>query len=173
MLTLNTVVQTQMMLNAQVTQIQQLSWKTQRLHKLVLANHKLKLYEIAEELKISEDSVFTIWHEDLSMRKLCSKWVPCLLIVDQKQQHIDNSECCLQLFQCNKKFLCKYVTMDQTWIHHFTLESNRQSAEWTAAGESHPKQPKTNNSRQGFGLCILGCARYFVHWLPWERKNHQ
>ena len=26
----------------------------------------------------------------------------CLLTVDQKQ-HVDDSECCLQLFQCDKK----------------------------------------------------------------------
>ena len=31
---------------------------TKKLHKLILANHKLKLHEIAEELKISEGSVF-------------------------------------------------------------------------------------------------------------------
>ena len=30
-----------------------------------------------------------------------------------------------------------------------------------------------NISRQGFGLHILECARYFVHRLPWEKKNHQ
>ena len=46
---------------------------TNKLHKLVLADHKLKLHEIAEDLKISEGSVFTILHEHLSMRKLCSK----------------------------------------------------------------------------------------------------
>ena len=86
MLTLNAVVQTQMMLNSQVAQIRQLSWKTQkkRLHKLVLADRKLKLHETAEELKISEGSVFTILHQHLSMRKLCSKWVPRFLTVDQK-----------------------------------------------------------------------------------------
>ena len=44
-----------------------------KLHKLILANHKLKLHEIAEGLKISEGSVFTILHEHLSMRKLHSK----------------------------------------------------------------------------------------------------
>ena len=93
-----------------------------KLHKLILADHKLKLYEIAEDLKISEGSVFTISHEHLSMRKLR------LLTVDQKQR---------------KGILCKYVTMDETWIHHFTPESNRQSAEWTAAGESQSKRPKT------------------------------
>ena len=74
------------------------------------------------------------------MRKLCSK---CLLTVDQKQR-IDDSERCLQLFQRNKKeFLREYVTMDETWINYFTLESNRQSAVWTAAGKSRLKRPKT------------------------------
>ena len=58
---------------------------TKKLHKFVLADRKLKLREIAEALKISEGSVFTNLHEHLSMRKLCSKWVLCLLTVDQKQ----------------------------------------------------------------------------------------
>ena len=105
------------------------------------------MYEIAEELKILERSVFIILHEHLSMRKLCWKWLLCLLSVDQKQQCISDSEHCLQLFQCNiKEFLHKYVTMDETWIHHFTLESNQQSAEWTTAGKSRPKWPKTQTS---------------------------
>ena len=98
------------MLNAQVTLIRQLSRKTpkknkkknKKLHKLVLADHKLKLREIAEELKISEGTAFTILYEHLSIRKLYSKGVQRLLTVDQKQQHVDNSEHCLQLFQRNK-----------------------------------------------------------------------
>ena len=134
---------------------------TKKLHKHILTNRKLK---------ISEGSVFTILHEHLSMRKLFSKWVLRLLTVNLKQQRIDDSEHCLHLFQCNKKeFLHEYVTMDETWIYQFTPESNRQSVELTAAGESRLKQPKM----QGFGLYILGCARYFVHRLPYERKKHQ
>ena len=86
---------------------------TKKLHKLILANCKLKLREI-EELKISEGSVFTILHEHLSMRKRCSKWVPHLFTDEQKQKRV------------KKEFLRKYVTMDETWIHHFTLESNPQ-----------------------------------------------
>ena len=68
---------------------------TKKLHKLVLADRKLKLCEIAVGLNISEGSVFTILHEHLSMRKLCSKWVLRLLTVDQKQQRVDDSERCL------------------------------------------------------------------------------
>ena len=44
---------------------------TKKLHKLILANCKLKLSKMAEETKISEDSVLTILHEHLSIRKLC------------------------------------------------------------------------------------------------------
>ena len=53
-----------------------------KLQKIVLADRKLKLREIAEESKISESSVFTVLHEYLSMRKLCLKWVQRLLTVD-------------------------------------------------------------------------------------------
>ena len=137
--------------------------KHQKLHKLVLANHNLELCKIAEELKISKGSVFTILDEHLFMRKLYSKWVLSLLTVDQKQR-IDNSEHCLQLFQCNKKdFLHKYVTMEETWIHHFTLESNLQSPESTAAGENHPKQPKIQTSAGKVLASIFWDVEIFVH----------
>ena len=46
--------------------------------------------------------------------------------------------------------------MDEIWIHHITLESNWQSAEWTAAGESHPKWPKTQTS--------TGKVLAFIFW---------
>ena len=36
--------------------------------------------------------------------------------------------------------------MDELWIHHFPPESNRQSAEWTVAGESCSKRPKMQTS---------------------------
>ena len=36
----------------------------------------------------------------------------------------------LELFKRGKKdFLCRYATMDETWIHHDTPETKRSSAE--------------------------------------------
>ena len=85
---------------------------------MFLADRKLKLHEIVDTLKISEGSVFTTLHEHLSMRKLCSKWVRRLLTVNQKQQFVDGSERCLELFLRVKKDLFMwYVTMGKTWIH--------------------------------------------------------
>ena len=80
------------------------------------------------------------------MRKLLSKSVPHLLTVDQKRQRVVDSERCLELFRRNKpNCLRRYVTMDETWIHHYTPESKRSSAEWTAVGEKRPKRPKTGS----------------------------
>jgi histone-lysine N-methyltransferase SETMAR len=143
-----------------------------KVHKMVLADRKLKLREIADTLKISEGSVFTILHEHLSMRKLCSKWVPRLLTVDQKQQRVDDSERCLELFQRNKKnFFMRYVTMDETWIHHYTPESNRQSAEWTAKDENRPKRQKTQMSAGKVLASVFLDAHgiLFIDYLEKER----
>ncbi|EFN76070.1 hypothetical protein EAI_03872, partial [Harpegnathos saltator] len=42
-------------------------------------------------------------------------------------QRVGDSAGCLEPFQRNKKdFLMRYVTMDETWIRHYTPESNRQ-----------------------------------------------
>ena len=47
---------------------------------MVLADRKLKLREIANTFKISEGTVFIILHDNLSMGKLCFKWVSRLFI---------------------------------------------------------------------------------------------
>ena len=112
-------------------------------NEIVLGDHKLKLRKIVDTLKITEGRMFIILYGSLEMRKLFSKWVPRLLTPDQKQQRVEDSERCLELFKRGKKdFLRRYVTMDETWIHNYTPESKRSSVEWTAAGESRPKRPK-------------------------------
>ncbi|GFY79587.1 hypothetical protein TNIN_236601 [Trichonephila inaurata madagascariensis] len=59
------------------------------------------------------------------MRKLCSKGAPRLLTVDEKQQRINDSLRCLELFKRNKQdVLRSYVTMDETWIHSTRLNQN-------------------------------------------------
>ena len=115
MLTLNAVVETQMMLDTQVAQTQQLSWKTpKKLHKLILAHHKLKLCEIAEELKISEGTLFLILHE---------KAVQSGLTFAHSQSKITMHRWFRALFTTvsrNKKELC--IKMWQ-WIKHGSTTS--------------------------------------------------
>jgi len=37
----------------------------------------------------------------------------------------------------------RFITMDETWIHHYTPESKQQSKQWTEAGCSVPKKTRS------------------------------
>jgi hypothetical protein len=51
------------------------------------------------------------------------------------------SEQCLKRFNKNKPdFVRRFITMDETWIHHYTPESKQQSKQWTEAGFSVQKR---------------------------------
>ncbi|KAL7727958.1 hypothetical protein ACLKA6_019517 [Drosophila palustris] len=108
------------------------------------------------------------------MRKVFSKWLPRLLTPEQKQQRIDESKSCLDMFTRNKsEFLRRYITMDETWIHHFTPESNRQSAESHAGGESRPKRPKTQQLAGKVMASVFWDAWNNIHRLSPEGADHQ
>jgi hypothetical protein len=103
-----------------------------KVHKIILNDRKVKLIEIDETLKISKKRVEHIVHKSLDMQKLCAKWLPRVLTIDQNQQHVDDSEQCLAIFNRNKdEFFRRYITINVTWLLHNIPESNRLSAEWT------------------------------------------
>jgi histone-lysine N-methyltransferase SETMAR len=82
-----------------------------------------------------------ILHEELDMKKLCARWVTRLLTADQKRTRAKISEQCFERLDKNKTdFARRFITMDETWIHHYTPESKRQSKQWTEAGCSAPKK---------------------------------
>ena len=63
----------------------------------------------------------------------------------------------MDMFKQNKPdFLHWYMTIDETWIHHFTPESSQQSAEWWGANETHLKLPKMRQSAGKLWLPYFG-----------------
>ena len=62
------------------------------------------------------------------MKKLSARWVPRLLIVENKCNRVTDSMAGLALFRRNpSEFLRRYITVDETWIHFYTLETKEQS----------------------------------------------
>ncbi|EFN85187.1 hypothetical protein EAI_06381, partial [Harpegnathos saltator] len=57
------------------------------------------------------------------LKKLCARWVPHLLTIDQKRLRMRISQACLDRFKQNKMdFKRRFITVDETWIHHYTPE---------------------------------------------------
>ena len=44
---------------------------------------------------------------------------------------------------CCLYFVRRFITMDETWIRHYTLESKQQSKQWREAGCSAPKKTRS------------------------------
>jgi hypothetical protein len=108
---------------------------------MVLDDWWMEVREIAEIIGISKERVGYILHEELDMKKLCTRWVPHLLTADQKRTRMEVSEQCLEHFNKNKTdFVHRFITVDEAWIHHYTPESKQQSKQWTEAGCSVPKK---------------------------------
>ncbi|KAF8789250.1 Histone-lysine N-methyltransferase SETMAR like protein [Argiope bruennichi] len=59
------------------------------------------------------------------------------------------------------------MTIDETWIHHYTPDSKRSSAEWTAADESGPKRPKIQKSAGKIITSVFWDAHgiFFIDYL--------
>ncbi|XP_054729335.1 histone-lysine N-methyltransferase SETMAR-like [Anastrepha obliqua] len=57
--------------------------------------------------------------------------------------------------------------MDETWIHHYTPQSNTQLAEWLEAGQSRPKRPKPQQSAGKVLASIAwdACGVIFIDYL--------
>lgn len=107
-----------------------------KIHDIVLDDPKVKVREIAEAVGISTGSVVSILHDCLGLRKLTARWVPRLLTIDQKRrERVRTSQQCLDLLNRNRTdFLRQIVTMDETWIHHYTPESKESAKEWVGPG---------------------------------------
>jgi histone-lysine N-methyltransferase SETMAR len=69
------------------------------MHDMVLDDRRMKVREIAGTKGISKGRVRCILHEDLSMRKICARWLPRLLTADQKRTRMKISEQCLERFK--------------------------------------------------------------------------
>ncbi|CAK9827513.1 Histone-lysine N-methyltransferase SETMAR [Anthophora retusa] len=116
----------------------------EKIHGMIMENRRMKVREIAETVGISTERVHHILYEKLHVKKLCARWVPRLLTLDQKRTRKDVSTQCLAMFKRNPQdFWRRFVTVDETWIHHYTPETKQQSKQWIMSGESAPKKAKT------------------------------
>ena len=92
---------------------------------------------IASEVGIRLRAVQSILIDILGMSKVSAKWEPRMLTDDQKRIQLDISRYLLSRYEDDPGDLIEQVvTQDETWDHHFEIESKMQSKQW-----KHPGSP--------------------------------
>ena len=110
---------------------------------LIMANRRLTVREIGDELGISKDSAHAILTQDLSMRRVSEKFVPRLLSEEQKQVRLDIVQNFLQTTDGNPEYLNTVITGDESWVYGYDPETKAQSSQW-----KHSSSPRPKNARQ-------------------------
>jgi histone-lysine N-methyltransferase SETMAR len=112
-----------------------------KIHDLVMDDRRLTINFISQTLGVSHGTIQSILTETLGLHKVSARWVPRMLTMDQKRTRVVTSEALLARFRHNpENFLARFVTMDETWVHHFDPETKRQSMEWKHKGSPPPRK---------------------------------
>lgn len=80
--------------------------KTSESHNMASNNRRLKVYKITEAVRILEERVRYILHQQVNMRKVCVRWVSYLLNADRKRI----SQQCLDRFKDSTDFVRWFVS---------------------------------------------------------------
>ncbi|UYV72968.1 hypothetical protein LAZ67_10001302 [Cordylochernes scorpioides] len=98
-------------------------------------------------IEIRRSSIGTIMSDVLNFLKVCTRWVPRLFLENHKQQRMEAARAFLEMHQRDgDQLFSRIVTGDESWVHHSTPETKRQSMVWKKPEESAPKKAKVTIS---------------------------
>ncbi|UYV84442.1 hypothetical protein LAZ67_X002183 [Cordylochernes scorpioides] len=91
--------------------------KINEVEKMILANRRITVREVAEDLNISIGSCHSIFINDLGMRRVAAKFVPKLLNCDQKQHRMNIANEMLDSVSDDSNFFQRVITGDEASQH--------------------------------------------------------
>ncbi len=125
--------------------------KIKAVERLVKADARVTVREIAEDTCLSVGTVYTILTKDLGLSRVCARWVPRLLTEENMEAHIQMARDLTKMyFEQGQAFLRSIVTMDESWLCHYTPELKSQSSMWIKKGGKAPIKAKRERSTKKF-----------------------
>jgi hypothetical protein len=77
--------------------------------------------------------------EELQMRCVSAKYVPCFLTVEQKHDRVSICTDLHQQAQNGPNFMSA-VTGDESWVYRYAPETKQMSSQWKTASSPRPKK---------------------------------
>ncbi|UYV80763.1 hypothetical protein LAZ67_19001657 [Cordylochernes scorpioides] len=145
--------------------------KINEVEKMILANRRITVREVAEDLNISIGSCHSIFINDLGMRRVAAKFVPKLLNCDQKQNRMNIANEMLDSVRDDPNLLQTVITGEKAWVYGYDVETKAQSSQWKLPHEPRPKKARQVRSNVKVLLTVFFDCRGVVHheFLPQGR----
>ena len=110
---------------------------------MILEDRRLKVREIVEAAGMSSEQAYHILSEELGMKKLSARWVPRLLMQDQKRVRLEIYEGCLACFWRNQQDFC--ASLGPQMKHRFTTVT-LEAKQWKHVDSPLSKKTRTIKS---------------------------
>ena len=90
-----------------------------RVREIIRADRRLTIREVAEEVRIAFGMCQKILTEDLRMRCVTAKSVPCLLSAEQKDDHVSVCTDLRDQAQNDPNFMSSLITGNECWVYGY------------------------------------------------------
>ena len=131
-------------------------------------DRRVSIETISAQIDVSVGTVHTIIREELKMRRVCVKFVPRVLIEDQKERRGHDSREMVEPINSDPVILDALVTCDESWIYCYDPETKRQSSQRKHAGSARPKKARQSKSTNKLLMIpFFYCTGMInMHWFP-------
>jgi len=139
---------------------------------LIMEDRRVTYREIEASLGISMTSIHKILHEHLAVKKVCSRWIPHNLTIDQKLARVDWCKATLKKYDRGASHAVYNIyTGDETWIYAYEPETKQQSTVWMFEGEDNPtKVARTKSTSKKMVATFFGISGH-IATIPVEGRR--
>ncbi|XP_018360609.1 PREDICTED: putative uncharacterized protein FLJ37770 [Trachymyrmex cornetzi] len=135
-----------------------------KVKEIVLANRRITIREVAEELRILYGSCEAIFINILGMKRVAAKFIPKILNFQQKQYRVELAKQMLADIANDPELLQRVITGDETWVYGYDVETKAQSSQWKCSEEPRPKKARQVRSNVKVLLTVFFDYSGVVHF---------
>ena len=112
------------------------------MREIILADQRLTIREVAEKVRTAFSTCQKILTEDLRMRRVTAKFVPRLLMAEQKDDRVSICTDLRDRAQNDPKFMSSVITGDECWVYGYVPETKQMSSQWSTSSSPRPKKAR-------------------------------
>ena len=101
--------------------------------------------------------------QDLGMKLVMAKFIPWLLLPEQKENGAEVANDLIQTAINESDFLKKVITRDESWVYSCDLETKAQSSQWKSPDSPHLKKVRQSHSKIKTILTVCFDSEGVVH----------
>jgi len=98
--------------------------------------------DIATIVNVSYGTVQAILTCDVNMHRVAAKFLPRLLIPEQKEYRVAICHELRQRAGDDPSFMSSVITGDESWAYGYDPETKQQSSQWKSPGSPRPKKAR-------------------------------